>query len=91
MVALSFGLVDAQDASADVFETPEEFEKELDWSPPSLYLLKPGDQQHFSGTVLSDPLPNVLTSQLPAGTKSVLVRWVGQDGDHRRSVFVEKA
>jgi hypothetical protein len=68
MVALGFGLVDAHDASGDMFETQEEFEKELDWSPPSLYLFKPGDQQHLSGTVLSDPLPKVLTSQLPAGS-----------------------
>jgi hypothetical protein len=89
MVALSFGLVDAQDASGDMFETQEEFEKELDWSPPSLYLFEPGDQRHLAGTVLSDPLPKVLTSQLPAGTKSFLLRWVGEDGDHRRSVFVE--
>jgi hypothetical protein len=89
-VALGFSLVDARDASTEKFNTQEEFEKELDWSPPSLYLFKAGDQQHLSATtVLSNPLPEVLTSQLPEGTNSFLLRWVGEDGDHRRSVFVE--
>jgi hypothetical protein len=36
-VALAFSLVDARD-TPDVFDTQAEFEKQLDWSPPSLYL-----------------------------------------------------
>jgi hypothetical protein len=35
----------------------EEFEKQLDWSPPSLSFLKVGDRQHLSTTVRFDPLP----------------------------------
>ncbi len=56
-VALGFSLVDAQDASRDIFETQEQFEKQLDWSPPSLYLFRVGDQQHLSATVRLEPLP----------------------------------
>src|SRR5271165_6120593 len=56
-VALGFSPVDAQDTSQDMFETQEEFEKQLDWSPPSLYLFKVGDQQHLSATVHVDLLP----------------------------------
>ena len=50
-VALAFSLLDGQDTSEDVFDTQAEFEKQLDWSPPSLYLFKVGDQQHLSTTV----------------------------------------
>ena len=88
-VALGFSLADAQDTSRDVFETQEEFEKQLDWSPPSLYLFKVGDQQHPSGTVRVDPLPKVLLSQLPEDTKSFLLLWRTEDGSQRRSVFVQ--
>lgn len=88
-VALAFGLVDAQDDSREVFETQEQFEKQLDWSPPSLYLFKVGDQQHLSGTVLVDPLPKALFSQLPQDTKSFLLQWLMEDGSQRRSVFVQ--
>jgi hypothetical protein len=88
-VALAFSLVDAQDASVDVFETREEFEKQLDSSPPSLYLFKVGDQQHLSATIRVDPLPKALFSQLPEGTKSFLLLWLAEDGSQRRSVFVQ--
>ena len=88
-VALSFGLVDAQDDSRDVFETQEQFEKQFDWSPPSLYLFKVGDQQHLSGTVRVDPLPKALFSRLPQDTKSFLLQWLAEDGSQRRSVFVQ--
>jgi hypothetical protein len=88
-VALAFSLVDTLDASEDVFDTQAEFEKQLDWSPPSLYLFKVGDQQHLSATVRIDPLPKVLFSQLPEDTKSFLLRWLTEDGSQRRSVFVQ--
>jgi hypothetical protein len=88
-VALGFSLVDAQDTSVDVFETQEEFEKQLDWSPPSLYLFKVGDQQHLSAAIRADPLPKALFSQLPEGTKSFFLRWLAEDGSQRRSVFVQ--
>jgi hypothetical protein len=88
-VALGFSLVDARDASTEKFDTREEFEKELDWSRPSLYLFKVGDQQHLSAAVRVDPLPMELFSQLPEGTKSFLLRWLAEDGIQRRSVFVE--
>jgi len=88
-VALAFSLVVAQGTSVDVFETREEFEKQLDWSPPSLYLFKVGDQQHLSATIRVDPLPKALFSQLPDGTKSFLLRWLAEDGSERRSVFVQ--
>jgi hypothetical protein len=88
-VALGFSLVDAEDTSRDVFETEEQFEKQLDWSPPSLYLFKVGDQQHLSATVRIDPLPKALSSQLPEDTKSFLLRWRADDGSQRRSVFVQ--
>ena len=88
-VALGFSLVDAQDTSRDVFETQEEFQKQLDWSPPSLYLFKAGDQQHLSATVRVDPLPKALFSRLPENTKSFLLRWLAEDGSQRRAVFVQ--
>jgi hypothetical protein len=88
-VALAFSLVDAQDTSEDVFDTPAAFEKQLDWSPPSLYLFKVGDQQHLSATVRVDPVPKVLLSQLPEDTKSFLLRWLTEEGSQRRSVFVQ--
>lgn len=88
-VALAFSLVVAQDTSVDVFETQEEFEKQLDWSPPSLYLFKVGDQQHLSATIRVDALPKALFSQLPDGTKSFLLLWLAEDGSQRRSVFVQ--
>ena len=87
--ALAFSLVDAQDTSEDVFDTQAEFEKQLDWSPPSLYLFKIGDQQHLSGTVRVDPLPKALFSRLPKDTKSFLLRWLAEDGSQRRSVIVQ--
>ena len=89
MVSLGFSLLDAQDTSVDVFETKEEFEKQLDWSPPSLYLFKVGDQKHLSATIRVDPLPKALFSQLPESTKSFLLRWHAEDGSRRRSVFVQ--
>ena len=88
-VALAFSLVDAQDTSEDVFDTQAEFENQLDWSPPSLYLFKIGDQQHLSDTVRVDPLPKALFSLLPEDTESFLLRWLAEDGSQRRSVFVQ--
>lgn len=88
-VALAFSLVDAKDTSADVFQTQEEFEKQFDWSPPSLCLFDVGDQQHLAATIRVDPLPQALSSQLPEGTKSFLLRWLAEDGNQRRSVIVQ--
>jgi hypothetical protein len=88
-VALAFSLVDAEDTSGDVFERQEEFKHQFDWSPPSLYLFKVDDQQHLSATIRVDPLPKALFSQLPEDTKSFLLRWLGEDGSQRRSVFVQ--
>jgi hypothetical protein len=88
-VALGFSLVDAQDTSRDVFETREEFEKQLDGSPPSLYLFEVGDQQHLSAKVRLNPLPKALFSKLPEDTRSFLLRWLAEDGSQRRSVFVQ--
>jgi hypothetical protein len=88
-VALSFSMVEAQDTSRDIFERREQFEKQLDWSPPSLYLFDVGDQRHLSATVRVDPLPKALFSQLPEDTKSFLLRWLAEDGSQRRSVFVQ--
>jgi hypothetical protein len=73
-VALAFSLLDAQDTSADVFQTQEEFEKQLDWSPPSLYLFNVCDQQRLAATIRVDPLPQALSSQFPEGTQSFLLR-----------------
>jgi len=88
-IALGFSLVDDQGNSGDVFETQEQFEKQLDRSPPSLYLFKVGDQKHLSATVRVDPLPKVLFSQLPEDTKSFLLRWLAEDGSQLRSVIVQ--
>jgi hypothetical protein len=89
-IALGFSLVEGESTPAEKFGTQEEFEKQLDWwSPPSLYLLKAGNQQHLSATTRIDPLPEALSSQLPEGTKSFLSEWVAEDGNHYRSVFVE--
>lgn len=88
-VGLAFSLLDAKDDSLETFETQKEFESQLDWSPPSLYLFKAGDHQHLSGTVRVNPLPESLMSLLPQGTKSFLLRWAAENGEERRSVIVE--
>src|SRR6516162_9277575 len=64
-VALAFSLLDGMGQTLD---TEEEFESQLDWSPPSLYLFKAGDQQHLSNVVRFDPLPKAVASRLPQGT-----------------------
>jgi hypothetical protein len=85
-VALAFSLLDGM---GQTFETEEEFERQLDWSPPSLYLFKVGDQQHLSNVVRFDPLPKTVAYRLPQGSKSFLLQWATEDGSVRRSVFVE--
>ncbi len=85
-VALAFSLLDGV---GQTFDTEEEFETQLDWSPPSLYLFKADDQQHMSNVVRVDPLPKAVASRLPQGTKSFLLQWATKDGSVRRSVFVE--
>ena len=85
-VALAFSLLDG---TGQTFDTEEEFESQLDWSPPSLYLFKTGDQQHLSNVVRFDPLPKAVASRFPQGTKSFLLQWATQDGSVRRSLFVE--
>ena len=85
-VALAFSLLDG---TAQTFDTEEDFQSQLDWSPPSLYLFKAGDQRHLSNVVQVDPLPKALASRFPSGTKSFLLQWATEDGSQRRSVFVE--
>ena len=85
-VALAFSLLDGMDQT---FDTEEEFEGQLDWSPPSLYLFKADDQQHLSNVVRFDPLPKAVASRFPHGTKSFLLQWATEDGSVRRSVLVE--
>ena len=71
-VALAFSLLDG---TAQTFDTEEEFQRQLDWSPPSLYLFKAGDHKHLSNIVQVDPLPKALASRFPPGTKSFLLQW----------------
>jgi hypothetical protein len=52
--------LDAEDTCRDVFETKEEFERQLDRSPPSIYLFRDGDRQHPSAAVRLDPLPKAI-------------------------------
>jgi len=85
-VALAFSLLDG---TGQTFDTEEDFERQLDWSPPSLYLFKADDQQHLSNVVRFDPLPKAVASRLPQGSKSFLLQWATEDGTVRRSVFVE--
>jgi len=85
-VVLAFSLLDG---NGQTFDTEEDFQRQLDWSPPSLYLFKADDQQHLSAVVRRDPLPNAVASRLPQGTKSFLLQWTTEDGTIRRSVFVE--
>jgi hypothetical protein len=85
-VALAFSLLDGMDQR---FDTEEEFERQLDWSPPSLYLFRAGNQQHLSNVARFDPLPKAIASRFPRGTKSFLLQWATEDGSVRCSVFVE--
>lgn len=85
-VTLVFSLLDG---TGQTFDTEAEFESQLDWSPPSLYLLKVGDQQHLSNVVRIDPLPKAVACRFPQGTKSFLSQWPMEDGSVRRTVFVE--
>jgi hypothetical protein len=86
-IALAFSLV--ENSPMDRFETEEDFHSQIDWSPPSLYLFSPGDLRHLSTSVQLNPLPQSLMSRFPQGTKSFLLRWIAEDGDQRRSVFLE--
>lgn len=85
-VALAFSLLDGR---AQTFGTEEEFESQLDWSPPSLYLFNAGDEQHLASAVEFGPLPKALASRFPHGTKSFLLQWAAEDGSAHRPVFVE--
>ena len=85
-VALAFSLLDGM---GQTFDTQEEFESQLDWSPPSLYVFKADDQQHLSNVIRFDPLPKAVTSRFPHGTKSFPLQWATEDGTRRRSVLVE--
>ena len=85
-VALAFSLLDGM---GQTFETEEEFESQLDGSPPSLYLFEAADQQHLSNVVGFNPIPKTLASRFPRGTKSFLLQWATEDGSVRRSVIVE--
>jgi hypothetical protein len=85
-VALAFSLLDGM---GQTFYTEEEFESQLDWSPPSLYLFNAGDQQHLSNVVRFNPLPKAVASRFPQGTKAFLLQWATEDGGVRRSVIVE--
>ena len=85
-VGLAFSLLDGM---GQTFDTEEEFESQLDWSPPSLYLFKAGDQQHLSKVVRFNPIPKTVASRFPHGTKSFLLQWATEDGSVRRSVIVE--
>ena len=87
-IALAFSLVD-ENSPMDRFETEEDFQSQIDWSPPSLYLFSAGGPRHLSTSVQVNPLPQSLMSRFPQGTKSFLLRWIGEDGDQRRSVFLE--
>lgn len=80
-VALAFSLLDGM---GQTFDTEEEFERQLNWSP-----LKADDQQHLAEVVRLDPLPKAVASRFPHGTKSFLLQWATEDGSVRRSVFVE--
>src|SRR5215471_6154128 len=71
-VALAFSLLDGM---GQTFDTEEEFESQLDWSPPSLYLFKADDRKHLSNVIRFDPLPKCIASRFPAGTKSFLLKW----------------
>ena len=85
-IALAFSLLDGM---GQTFDTEEEFQSQLDWSPPSLYLFRAGDHKHLSNIVRFDPLPKTLASRFPPGTKSFLLQWATEDGTQRRSVFIE--
>ena len=85
-VSLVFSLLDG---TGQTFDTEEQFESQLDWAPPSLYLLKAGDQRHLSNVVRVDPLPKTVACRFPQGTKSFLSQWAMEDGSVRRTVFVE--
>lgn len=85
-IALAFSLLDG---TGQTFDTEEEFQSQLDWSPPSLYLFRAGDHKHLSKTVGFDPLPKTLASRFPPGTKSFLLQWATEYGTQRRSIFVE--
>jgi hypothetical protein len=85
-VSLVFSLLDG---TGQTFDTEEEFESQLDWAPPSLYLLKAGDQRHLSNVVRVDPLPKAIACRFPQGTKSFLSQWAMEYDSVRRTVFIE--
>ena len=85
-VILAFSLLDG---TGQTFDTEEEFESQLDWSPPSLYLLEAGDQRHLSNVVRVDPLPKTVACRFPQGTKSFLSQCAMEGGSVRRTVYVE--
>jgi len=85
-VALAFSL---SSGTGDSFETIEQFEQEVDWSPPSLYLFALNHTFYRDTAVRKHPLPDEMTADLPVGTESFLLRWTTDQGEDRRSVVIE--
>ena len=85
-VALAFSL---RRCTPDPFETVQQFESELDSSPPSLYLFEFNNNHSADSIVQSQPLPDEMVSALPVGSVSYLLKWKTEQGDDVCSVFIQ--
>lgn len=85
-VVLAFSLLDG---TGQTFDSEEEFQNQLDWSPPSLYLFKAGDPSTCPTLSSLIHFRRLSPQRFPPGTKSFLSRWATENGSQRRSVFVE--
>jgi hypothetical protein len=85
-IALAFSL---QSGTSDTFSSVALFERELDWSPPSLYLLPRQHSFYDGASIQLDPLPNGIARILPPGTESRLLIWAAKDGEQRRTLSIE--
>jgi hypothetical protein len=89
-VGLGFSLVSSEAACGVNFRTKEELRAQLDWSPPSLYLIRQGDEPHTqSESANIQPLDPAILGV--ADSARLYYLEFRQDGasEYSRSVFIE--
>ncbi len=87
-VALGMSLHSAPERLGLNFHGFHAAEKELDWSPPSLYLFPEGDDSWLGGAE-SQQLPAQFLPPGPANVKAYLREWYDEgDGEYRRTLWL---
>jgi hypothetical protein len=101
VVALAFSVESSQSSNVIGFETIEELESRLDWSPPSLYLFHPGKtpcdettralvEKAVEGDVIVHKIqPNVFGAEVSATRAYYMVFRPTGSSENTQSVFIE--